>query len=70
MHIWSNHTLRIILALHHCSLQTILKIANLLLGKVSSLLVGDLTLVGTLFNLFLPSVFTRSNFILIQTFSK
>jgi hypothetical protein len=60
MHIWRDTPLSIILALHHGTLQPVLKVTNLLLCGISGHLIRDLALIGALFDLLFPPVFAGS----------
>jgi hypothetical protein len=60
VHVRGNHSLGIILTLHHCTLQTVLEVTNLILRDIPGCLVRDLALVGALLDLFFPPIFTSS----------
>ena len=60
LHIRRDHPLCIVIALAHGTIEAVLKIANFLLCGVGGSLVGDLTLVGALFDGFFAAVFTGS----------
>jgi hypothetical protein len=60
LHVRCDHTLRIIIALHHGPRETILEIAYFLLRGGCGSLIGHLALLRTLLDLFFATIFTGS----------
>lgn len=60
LHVRCDHTLRIIIALHHGPRETILEIAYFLLRDGCGSLIGHLALLRTLLDLFFATIFTSS----------